>query len=115
MAPVLNNYYSCDAPSLSLINEFNKKYLSNNLTANRLLALTKIIIDSGSTGHYFSSKLLPLMTNVTPYLKFSIRLPDGSRIMSSHIGYFHIEGLPEPACKTYCVTFLSGTILHDRS
>ena len=111
MPVVPYNYFTCDADSLSLINKFNKKYLVNNLTTHKLLAHTKIIIDSGATGHYFSDKLLPLLTKVQPYTKFSIRLPDGSRIKSTHIGYFVIAGLPEAACMAYLFHGLTVSLL----
>jgi hypothetical protein len=59
-----------------------------------------IIIDSGSTGHFFkvSSTLLELKPTTT---SIAVSLPDSARIRSTHTGTLPIPGLPLSACRAH--------------
>jgi hypothetical protein len=112
----LNNFDTnillIDYPALALLrqDDCNINYVvpqSYNIdTQNYVNNLTEIkahthpvIQDSGATGHYWPTSMLPLLQDVQPNSSVAITLPDRSRLRSSHVGYFPHPVLPRPACR----------------
>ena len=73
----------------------------------------QLIIDTAATGHYLITDHIHLLKSIYTTPSLYVRLPDGSRILSSHSGDIQIfkDKLPRSATKSYIFPDLKQSLI----